>query len=346
MKSGKGKKSKEMVNDKLNLTISTLNVNSLNVSTLGGKVSKTFIKIEGATGKKADILFLCDCRMGRKGKEIEKMFNLSRNGKYKLYYNSDKESRGVAIAIKSSIFHVVNNIYKDVDGNLLMLQIKIQDLDLNLVCVYGPNSNDVEFFRQIRTQCENSGLKTIIGGDFNTVLDNRAGEVSIDRIGEGFCPNIQNSRVINEWIEEGDFVDPFRILYPEKAEFSYTSFRREGNTGKNRLDFFLVSRDIVGLIRNVRYEDRLGRDFDHKEVTLILGGQNKTRKEHIFRDTINEERAKYVGAIAFYDIINEHLRIPDEELRVTVGLAEQKLREIEILKLREKYDELPGKMQN
>ena len=74
-----------------------------------------------------------------------------------------------------------------------------------------------------------------------------------------------------------------------------------------------------------------------------MGGQNKTRKEHIFRDTINEERAKYVGAIAFYDIINEHLRIPDEELRATVGLAEQKLREIEILKLREKYDELPGK---
>ena len=71
-----------MISDKLNLTISTLNVNSLNVSTLGGKVSK-----------------------------IKKMFNLSRNGKYKLYYNSDKESRGVAIAIKSSIFHVVNNIY-------------------------------------------------------------------------------------------------------------------------------------------------------------------------------------------------------------------------------------------
>ena len=54
-----------MISDKLNLTISTLNVNSLNVSTLGGKVSKTFVKIEGATGKKADILFLCDCRINK-----------------------------------------------------------------------------------------------------------------------------------------------------------------------------------------------------------------------------------------------------------------------------------------
>ena len=45
-----------------------------------------------------------------------------------------------------------------------------------------------------------------------------------------------------------------------------------------------------------------------------------------------------------YDIINEHLRIPDEELRVTVGIAEQKLREIEILKIRENFNELPGKI--
>ena len=79
-------------------------------------------------------------------------------------------------------------------------------------------------------------------------------------------------------------------------------------------------------------------------MTLILGGQNKTRKEQIFRDTINEERAKHVGTIAFYDIINEHLRVPDEELRATVGIAEQKLREIKILKIRENYDELLGKI--
>ena len=42
---------------KINLTFSSLNVNSLNVSTLGGKVSKTFVKIEGITGKKGAIFF-------------------------------------------------------------------------------------------------------------------------------------------------------------------------------------------------------------------------------------------------------------------------------------------------
>ena len=130
-----------MNNGELNLN--TLNVNSFNVSTMGGKVSKTFVKIEGVTGKKADILFMCDCRMGRKAKEVEKMFNLSRNGKYKMYINSNAESRGVAIAIKASIYHVVNNIFKDEDGNVISMEVKIQDTVINLVCVYGLNSNDV-----------------------------------------------------------------------------------------------------------------------------------------------------------------------------------------------------------
>ena len=76
------------------LKISSLNVNSLNVSTMGLKTAKIFTKIEGATGKKRDVIFLSDCRMSNKGKEVERLFRLSRNGSYKLYYNSCNESRG------------------------------------------------------------------------------------------------------------------------------------------------------------------------------------------------------------------------------------------------------------
>ena len=124
-----------------------------------------------------------------------------------------------------------------------------------------------------------NGQNSIIGGDFNTILDNRGRDLSIDRIGDGACPNPHNSRYLNEWTDSGDIVDPFRILYPEKVEYSYTSFRRNDNIGKNRLDFFLVSRNILSAIKNVKYEDRLGRDFDHREVTLIMGGHDKVRKE-------------------------------------------------------------------
>ena len=36
----------------INLTISVVNINSFNPSTLGGESNKTFLKIEGITGKK------------------------------------------------------------------------------------------------------------------------------------------------------------------------------------------------------------------------------------------------------------------------------------------------------
>ena len=65
----------------INLTISAVNINSFNTSTLGGESNKTFLKIEGITGKKSDIILIVDTRMGKKVKEIEKMMQLSKNGK-------------------------------------------------------------------------------------------------------------------------------------------------------------------------------------------------------------------------------------------------------------------------
>ena len=52
------------------------------------------------------------------------------------------------------------------------------------------------------------------------MLDNRDGELLVDRMGNGNCPNIGNSRFLNNWIVEGEMLDPFRVLYPERTEFS------------------------------------------------------------------------------------------------------------------------------
>ena len=41
----------------------------------------------------------------------------------------------------------------------------------------------------------------------------------------------------------------------------------------------LMDKTILGWVKNVWYEDRLGRDFDHKEVTMKLGGFPEKRNE-------------------------------------------------------------------
>jgi hypothetical protein len=73
------------------------------VSTLGLRNSKTLLKIEGITSKRADVILLSDVMVKDSGMEIKRLFNLTMNGSYKLYLNSTRDVRGVGIAIKRSI---------------------------------------------------------------------------------------------------------------------------------------------------------------------------------------------------------------------------------------------------
>ncbi len=87
------------------LNIACINVNSMNLSTLGTGCIKTYTKIEGITAKKSDVIFISDMRLGDKGDRAAQLFNLTRNGNYKLYYNSTRDSRGVGIAVKRGVSH-------------------------------------------------------------------------------------------------------------------------------------------------------------------------------------------------------------------------------------------------
>ncbi len=110
----------------VNLTISSINVNSLNVSTLGTGNSKTLLKIEGITSRRTDVILLSDVRAKNRGDELKKLFNLTMNGGYKLYLNSTRESRGVGIAIKRNIAHEIKNVITDtVDENYIILDLVI-----------------------------------------------------------------------------------------------------------------------------------------------------------------------------------------------------------------------------
>ena len=84
----------------------------------------------------------------------------------------------------------------DIDNNYIIMRVRIQDREILLGTVYGPNNNDVQFYDRIKGICDSENIPVILGGDFNTVLDNRDGDMSVDRLGNGNCPNIGNSRYI------------------------------------------------------------------------------------------------------------------------------------------------------
>jgi exonuclease III len=84
-----------------------------------------------------------------KNLEANSMFkNLSKD-LYTFYTNSTKSKRGVDILISKKIQYDVLTDYKDAAGNILCLKIRICNMDLLLVSVYGPNTNDGVFFLYI-----------------------------------------------------------------------------------------------------------------------------------------------------------------------------------------------------
>jgi hypothetical protein len=204
--------------------------------------------------------------------------------------------------------------------NALFLKIKKGTLELLVGVIYGPNENDVDFYREISQFLERENMPFVLGGDFNTILDQRRGAENLDREGEGMVPNLLNSNVINEKIGNNFWLDPFRLLYPETKEFSYMSFRGDNVITKNRLDFFLVSQDITGIIKDVEYK-KLGNVFDHKEVTISLGREKKGRKDAIFNGTLGKDYAENMGFLGCFEILNEHRVIPCNNIRQNRNLV-------------------------
>jgi exonuclease III len=324
------------MNSKLpRLSISSINVNSMNVSTLGMSQSKTLLKVEGVTMKKTDIILLSDVRAKDKGDELGKLFKLTQNGCYNLILHSSKESRGVGVAIKRNIAYEVKRTVTDGDDeNLIILDMVIKGKELVVGSVYGPNANNPEFFDNIKRKLDQLNKNFILGGDMNTILCNDNGVQNLDRIGPGRTPNVQNSRVINEWIRTGFAIDPFRALYPMQREVSYIPFRVRNNNVKyvsSRLDFFLISPTILDNICKVKYEDRIGADFDHKEVVISTGRGGSKSKVTVYDSTLEDPVAETMGLYAIYDVINNHLETTNEGLTRTLIQLDLLIKEWEIV---------------
>jgi exodeoxyribonuclease-3 len=76
------------------------------------------------------------------------------------------------------------------------------------------------------------------------------------------------------WIDlylEHHFVDAFRWLYPEQVAYTWWTYRfgaRARNIGW-RLDYFLVSRELLEQVRDVIIHTEV-TGSDHCPVTLVL----------------------------------------------------------------------------
>jgi exonuclease III len=187
-------------------------------------------------------------------------------------YNSTRPSRGVAIAISNRLHvHVEKKgeykPSKDEPQNYLLLRCKIEKKKRFLLgVIYGPNKEDPTFYHELTNLVTQIKLPTILGGDFNTVLDNNK-ELSknLDLKKLKGIPQPGNGRILRNWLKEEKFYDPYRYLHPKKKAMS-----RFDDRGQSRIDFFIISEDLRAAVESVIYKERIPDLFDHVEVVLTL----------------------------------------------------------------------------
>ena len=164
----------------------------------------------------------------------------------------------------------------DREGRIIRTEFQKFDL-LN---VYFPNGTSGEerldykmrFYDAFLNHCEELrklGKKLIVTGDFNTahcridLKNDKANEKN-----SGFLP--QERDWIDKFISYG-FVDSFRLLYPDKIQYSWWTYRfnaRARNIGW-RIDYFFVNKDLIKNIKDGFIEDQI-LGSDHCPIGLDI----------------------------------------------------------------------------
>jgi exonuclease III len=170
------------------LSVFSQNVQSLNISSLCKKTSK---KIFSVTREKDEIVLLSDIRLNS-SKQVAATMDIGKHFGFRGYsfiHNSTTNSRGVGILISNKLQATIHNTYRDLDCNLLIIDVTIAGKRFILGSVYGPNTDTESFFTDIIHTCNSYGNPNVIlGGDWNTTVDGHPTNSNIEHNQYGRYP--------------------------------------------------------------------------------------------------------------------------------------------------------------
>jgi exonuclease III len=294
-------------------------------------------KNHGIVSLKTDIIFVSDIRMCNKSGLsdlgfIKNILSINPYCSYNFYHHSRSNSRGVGILVKKSLNFTCSGEERDPDrDNYLLLRANINNCTVILGSIYGPNETNLEFYNRLQTSIQNLGnYLCILGGDWNATHSCLPLASNPDVINMQALPNINNSKKIKELCANLMLADPFRVLYPNKIEFSFYPW---GNVRKNRsrLDFFLISCSITPLVTDCSIKPGVqSRLFDHKAIVLDFSvPKPKSSRPNISNKILNDPDLNVVVELAYLECYCSNLA--DVNVRnqglILVGRAHRLIRE-------------------
>ena len=235
--------------------------------------------------KRCSIYFLQDTHLNPK---LDQHYS-AEWGYTSLFASYNTNSRGVAILFNNNFEFKIKQVYKENDGNFLMVHIYTMNMDVLLVNIYGPNRDDPDFYVRLNEKVKQLKVANIIiAGDWNLVLN-----PVLDYHNYKHVHNTRAREKVGKIIEDNCLIDIWRDLNPELQRFTW---RRSNPLQQSRLDFFLVSEQTCN---DISYADILpGYRTDHSLITLKMTFGEQTRKSTFwkFNSSLLKDR-KYIDEI-------------------------------------------------
>ena len=181
---------------------------------------------------------------------------------YETILNSySTQSRGTLCLLSSTFEYKLHEIIKDNLGNLVILDININDKRYSIANLYGPNNDNPGFYDNLKNELlKLNNPYVIIAGDYNLALNQE-----YDTYNYLHVNNPRAKEKVTELIDELGLIDIWRDINPETKKYTW---RRNHPLKQARLDFFLLSENLVMSVNNANIES--GYRTDHSLITLGL----------------------------------------------------------------------------
>lgn len=184
---------------------------------------------------------------------------------YKVYFSSyPSQARGTAILFKNSFELKIHKSIADIKGNFILLDVTIENFRLTLGSVYGPNSDDPNFYHQLNTKIkELHNDNVILTGDWNILQDPQ-----IDGKNYKNTNNPKAREALRKTMSDLNLADIWREENPGALQFTWRRALPNNQIQMGRLDYFLVSEPMLTLTAD--YSIELGYRSDHSIITLSI----------------------------------------------------------------------------
>lgn len=179
---------------------------------------------------------------------------LRKNWIGQIYHSTfQAKARGTAILIHKSVPFICSSVLADPNGRYIIVTGKIHNIPLILANIYAPNWDDCNFFRTFFSKLTDVATHSLIlGGDFNCWIN-----PSLDRSSTKAHSLSKSVKLINSLMEEFHISDPWHFLHLNSKQYSFFSNVQQTFT---RIDFFLVSNNLLPSVQSVTYSPDLFDD--------------------------------------------------------------------------------------